>query len=185
MAKRQLLGRVYGMKTNRGIALLQIVTVGTQGDLHLMRVCDGFLQDGYTKEDIENIINRKELFFMPSSLGFTKRHSLYKEFFVFDEVFDVPETVEYPTHLRSWFPITRWFKGEIVECKIHWFYREVNNYYWTWVKPEEVTEEFLNLSPAGSWSFPHLQWFLENDKHISDWYAEDKNDPILCGPKRS
>ena len=164
MAKRQLVGRVYGLKTKRGIALLQIVTVPSPTSLRLTRICDGFLQEGYTDEDILEILNKKELFFMDTCLGFTKKSKLYQEFFVFDKVYDIPDNMVLPTAFRGYQQSPFYPNGGF------WYYKTGPD--WRWRKvggdPSELTDEYLSLPPDSAWSFPNLQEFLEYGKSYKD-----------------
>ena len=163
VAVRQLEGRVYGMKTAKGIALLQIVAVPAPKSLRLTRICDGFLHEKYTENDILEILNRKELFFMNTCLGFTKNSKLYKEFFVFDKVFDIPRDVVLPTAYRGYTPYN--------DGSGFWYYKKAPD--WIWQKvgtdPSELTDEYLSLPPDSAWSFPRIREFLESGKAYTEW----------------
>lgn len=164
MATRQLEGRVYGMKTAKGIAILQIVAVPSPTSLRLTRICDGFLSENYTDNDILEIVNRKELFFMDTCLGFTKNSKIYKEFFVFDKVFDIPKDVVFPTVYRG-FNVDPYYPNNGF-----WYYKSAPDWIWQHVgsDPSALTEEYLSLPPDSTWSFPRLKEFLESGKSYKE-----------------
>lgn len=164
MAKRELEGRVYGLKTKCGIALLQIVAAPDPTYFRMTRICDGFLQDGYTEKDILEILSRKELFFMDTCLGFTKKSKLYQEFFVFDKVYDIPSDVVLPTKFRGFSPNHLYPNGGF------WYYKSAPDWIWqkAGIDPAELTEEYLSLPPDSTWSFPRLQEFLESGKSYTE-----------------
>ena len=88
------IGHIYGLKTRNGIALLQLAEEPvSMTSLQMTRICSGFLQEGYTEEDINRIIESRELFFMETPLHIIKRRSkLYKMFFEFDQQCGLPQT---------------------------------------------------------------------------------------------
>ena len=155
-------GRVFGLKTKKGIAILQIAenTVDSKA-LYLARVCDGFLNENYCKAEIQYIIEKKELFFLytPLTKVLSKKNRIYKEFLAFDCYFDVPISVKMPEYLRGY---TIDNKGEI-----HWYIRRRGDYYRTYI--DKVSLDFLELSPDDVWSLPDLQEFLEAGKKIQDY----------------
>ncbi len=154
-------GHVYGLKTRKGIALMQLVEEPiSQTDLWLTRICDGFLQEDYTQEDIISIIERKELFFMGTPLPIIgPRSKLYKMFFAFDQPCKLPDNVVIPSFLRG-FVILR-------DGTIKWYKKRRGSNYRVFV--DKLTPDFLKLSPDSFWSFPDLCEFLESGKTISDY----------------
>lgn len=162
MARRQLVGRTYGLKTSRGIALMQIVQAPDPTDLRLTRICNGFLPEDYSEGDILEILNRKEMFFMYTCLGFSNKHRLYKEFFVFDKVYDVPADVQLPQAFRAYWPDSK--------DEGRWYYRETDSSerHYVGSDPSQLTDEFLALPPDTTWSFLRIIAFLESGKQMKD-----------------
>lgn len=154
-------GHIYGLKTRKGIALLQLAEEPIlQTDLQLTRICDGFLQEGYTNEDMMRIVENKELFFMETPLHIIKpRSRLYQMYIAFDQPWELPDGVVLPLFQRGFVAsndgTVKWYKKQ----------RGSNNR----VFVGELTPDFLELSPDSFWSFPDLCEFLESGKRISEY----------------
>ena len=155
------LGHIYGLKTHKGIVLMQLVEEPTsQTDLRLTRICDGFLQADYTEEDIISIIERKELFFMETPLHTIKPKSkLYKTFFAFDQPCKLPDNVVIPLFQRGFVVLK--------DGTVKWYKKRRGSNYRVFV--DELTPDFLKLSPDNFWSFPDLCDFIESGKTILEY----------------
>lgn len=155
------LGHVYGLKTHKGIALLQLVEEPTsQTDLQLTRVCDGFLQEEYTEEDIISIIEKKELFFMETPLHIINPKSrIYKMFIAFDQPCKLPDNLVIPLFQRGFVALK--------DGTVKWYKKRRGSNYREFVS--ELTPDFLALSPDSTWSVPDLCDFIEKGKAISEY----------------
>ena len=118
------------------------------------------LYTSYTEEDITRIIESRELFFMETPLHIIKRRSkLYKMFFEFDQQCGLPQTVQLPVFQRGYVVLS--------DGTVRWYKKRRNDNRREFV--DELTPEFLELSPDNFWSFPDLCEFLESGKKISDY----------------
>lgn len=158
---KKRLGFVYGLKTKKGIALLQIVEIDDDPTkVNLIRVCNGFLGENYTEDDIKDIIQKKELFFLQMPLRLiTSKSKIYKTYFAFDKQYAIPSDLKKPDYLRG-FTLGR--NGEV-----YWYKKRRNDNGNEYV--DVITPEFLSLSPDACWNLPDLQEFLENGKKITDY----------------
>lgn len=97
-------GHLYGLKTQKGIALMQVAEeADSPTTLLLVRVCDGFLAKNYTDEEINCIVQCKELFFLNLPLqAISRRSKIYQQFFAFDQPWDLPEGLHLPQFQRGY-----------------------------------------------------------------------------------
>ena len=154
-------GHVYGLKTNKGIAILQLAEEpDSPTSLQQTRICDGFLNGDYTDGDIARIVQRKELFFLDTPLRIlSPRSRLYREYFAFDTPLALPETVVLPKFHRGY--------TVLKDGTVKWYKKRRGSNYRAFVA--ELTPDFLELSPDQCWSLPDLRGFLETGKTISDY----------------
>ena len=155
------IGHLYGLKTCKGIALLQLAEEPIlQNDLQLTRVCDGFLQGGYTEKDISHLIEKKERFFIESALHLLSRRSkLYKRYFAFDRAYDLPSNVELPLYQRGFCVLN--------DGTVKWYKKQRRSNYREFI--HKLTPDFLELPLDSCWSFPDLCAFIESEKKISEY----------------
>ena len=158
-------GIVLGLKTSLGIALMQDVTNNDTSRLRLYRICDGFLQVGYTDEDVAAVINRKERFtlFFPQ---ITKRQKHFSEWFEFRIQYTVPDDFVYPKYFRTWMPR----KGENGKTECLWYLVVLTNGGGKLIRVDNCSMEFRKISPNVLWTLWSLQQFLEAGKEISDYF---------------
>ena len=154
-------GHVYGLKTNKGIAILQLAEEpDSPTALQQTRICDGFLNGDYTDGDIARIVQRKELFFLDTPLRIlSPRSRLYREYFAFDTPLALPETVVLPKFQRGY--------TVLKDGTVKWYKKRRGSNYRAFVA--ELTPDFLERSPDQCWSLPDLRGFLETGKTISDY----------------
>ena len=157
-------GIVLGLKTSLGIALMQDVTNNDTSRLRLYRICDGFLQVGYTDEDVAAVINRKERFtlFFPQ---ITKRQKHFSEWFEFRIQCTVPDDFVYPKYFRMAMPR----KLENGKNDSVW-YLVPSNRIGNMIRVDNCSLEFRKISPNHLWTLWSLQQFLEAGKEISDYF---------------
>ena len=68
----------------------------------MARICDGFLRETYTDDDISHIIRKRELFFLETPLRINRPGSkLYKQFLAFDRPFPLPAGIRLPRKQRG------------------------------------------------------------------------------------
>lgn len=159
--KLSSIGHIYGLNTRKGIALLQLADEPeTPTSLQLTRICDGFLNDNYTDDDVATIIQKKELFFLETPLRIIKpRSKLYRTYFAFDKPFTLPKTVVLPDFQRGFVVLN--------DGNIKWYKKRRGSNTREFVT--EMSPDFLTLSPDSSWSLPDICDFLERNKKIYDY----------------
>lgn len=158
---RPITGHIFGLKTKKGIAILQLAEEPPAPTaLQLTRICNGFLQEPYTDEDISRVVCQKELFFMKTALRcIHPKSKLYREFFTFDRPFSLPEKLCLPQYLRGY--------SVQKDGSVKWYKKRRESRYRRFVSA--LTPDFLDLSPDSSWSLPDICEFLESGKSIRDY----------------
>lgn len=154
-------GHLYGLKTQKGIALMQVAEeADSPTTLLLVRVCDGFLAKNYTDEEINCIVQCKELFFLNLPLqAISRRSKIYQQFFAFDQPWDLPEGLHLPQFQRGY--------SVLNDGTIKWYKKRRKSNDRRFVKA--LTPDFLKLSPDACWSLPDICEFLEQGKKIEDY----------------
>ena len=154
-------GHIYGLITQKGIAILQLAEAPeTPTSLQLTRICDGFLSETYTDDDISHIVRKKELFFLETPLRIIRPGSkLYKQFLAFDRPFPLPTGIRLPREQRGF--------AVLNDGTVKWYKKRRGSNDRKFVT--RLTPGFLRLSPDNCWSLPDLCAFLESGKSISEY----------------